>query len=135
MINFISGLVLGMILILVGEWVRLARKKTDDRSARIAKVVDTYIAVGNREKELIAFIRAGATQLKDHLEILEADGQILSRRPPAPVPALVKQLVPHEDLLVFLKWCVERKTPPLALGDLINDRTTRELVESFLKER
>lgn len=135
MFNFVTGLVVGMILILIAERVRLAYKKRDDRASRIAAVVECYIATPEREKELIRFIRSGAVDLRDDAEVLEADDRIARRKPPAPIPAVVKQEVAREDLLAFLVWCVRIKKPPVALGDLINDRTARELVASFQRER
>lgn len=128
MVDFIIGLVVGMILILIVQRVVVAYSKRDKREARIRDVVDTYRANANshppKTSGFNGLIQAGVFTLRTDMEIREAVDQITTYGDKSPF-GKYQDLLTEIDLHDFFALVKERGY------DFFRDGSPTEIVQEL----
>jgi hypothetical protein len=117
MINIVIPLAVGLIVLLVGQRVRLAYQKKHDRIARINKVLEQYIATVNTIGNLKGALHAGVLELKDSSEIEEFMALAAKRNVTPPIPKIYADLLHGVDLYQFFSL-LQNSTARMDAGDV-----------------
>jgi hypothetical protein len=128
--SFFVGLVVGMILLLLGQRITLAYKKKDDRHRAVEQVVENYIS-GKFEKigyNVPVLLASGAGLLKNTSELMTACGMIVARGRPDPL-IWAKKHLSERELLNFVRWHQDQKN--YRPDDYFNDKAFQCLVARF----
>jgi len=127
----IGGIIVAVLIYFAGVQRGKAQRSLDACEARINRVVDNFASLDpvHRGLDLAEFIRAGAADLRDNPEVVEAARRIVNRGAHHPIPARIRKQIPEDEWLCFLGWCSKNRKP--ALSDLRNEQETDKFIAKY----
>jgi len=129
MIQFILGLISGVIITLVGHWLTRRAKRKEDRQAVIDAVASEYhrLKSSAHSGELQGLIRAGVGRLDDNSEVEAAVLEIGRYGHPDPLGPF-REVLEGKDVAHFFKVVTEQQNRLVTNSDIRRAaEATREL--------
>ena len=117
MTKFLLGLVSGMILLLLGQWITNAYKRKDTREALISDVAEKYHYLRGTTGGTDGLLRSGVLRLQNAQEIEASIERIKQFGHPDPLGSDRAQLA-HKDIHHFFVVLRDNKLSPIRVVDL-----------------